>query len=136
MIGVVTGNTSSTSVVVPGRAEPVDIGVYSVDAGFFPTMGVRTIAGRVFDERAADDMTTPVPEDPAAERALVARGGHIVVNEAGVKRLGFKNAQEAVGKTLRYGVKDEYGGLMNVTIIGVVADARFRTVKTAIEPIM
>ena len=135
-IGVVTGNTSTTSVVVPGRDDPVDIGIYGVDAGFFPTMGVRTIAGRVFDERAADDMTTPVPEDPAAEKALVARGGHIVINESGAKRLGFKTAQDAVGKTIRYGVKDEYGGLMNVTIIGVVADARFRTVRTAIEPIM
>lgn len=136
MIGVVTGQTSTTSVVVPGRADPVDIGVYGVDAGFFPTMGIRTAAGRVFDERPADDMTTPIPEDPAAERALVARGAHIVVNESGAKRLGFRNVQDAVGKTIRYGVKDEYGGMMNLTIIGVVADARFRTVSTAIEPTM
>jgi putative ABC transport system permease protein len=136
MIGVVTGNTSTTSVVVPGRDDPVDIGVYGVDAGFFPTMAIKTLAGRVFDERAADDMTTPVPEDPAAERALVARGGHIVINEAGAKRLGYKTPQDAIGKTIRYGVKDEYGGLMNVTIIGVVADVRFRTVRTAIEPTM
>jgi putative ABC transport system permease protein len=137
MIGVVTGNSSFTSVVVPGRHDPVDIGVYGVDAGFFPTMGIRVIAGRVFEEnRPADDMTTPIPEDPAAEKALVARGGHIVVNEGAVKRMGFKSAQEAIGKTIRYGVKDEYGGLMNLTIIGVVADARFRTVRTAIEPTM
>jgi putative ABC transport system permease protein len=99
-------------------------------------MGIHTIAGRVFDERPADDMTTPVPEEPAAEKALVARGGHIVVNEAGAKRLGFKVAQDAIGKVLRYGVKDEYGGMMNLTIVGVVADVRFRTVRTAIEPTM
>ncbi|MFS2108426.1 ABC transporter permease [Sphingomonas sp. Sphisp140] len=136
MIGVITGQTSTTSVVVPGRADPVDLGIYSVDAGFFPTMGIRTMAGRVFDERAADDMTTPRPEDAAAERALVARGAHVVLNAAGVKRLGFKTAQEAIGKTIRYGVKEEYGGMMNLTIIGVVADARFRTVRTAIEPTM
>jgi putative ABC transport system permease protein len=135
-IGVVTGQTSTTSVVVPGREDPVDIGIYGVDAGFFPTMGIHTIAGRVFDERPADDMTTPVPEEPAAEKALVARGGHIVVNEAGAKRLGFKVAQDAIGKVLRYGVKDEYGGMMNLTIVGVVADVRFRTVRTAIEPTM
>jgi len=136
MIGVVTGQTSSTSVVVPGRDMPVDIGVYGVDAGFFSTMGIRTVAGRVFDERPADDMTTPIPEDPAAERALVARGAHIVINEAGAKRLGYKTAQDAVGKTIRYGVKDEYGGMINLTIIGVIADVRFRTVRTAIEPTM
>ncbi|MBB4840059.1 putative ABC transport system permease protein [Sphingomonas kyeonggiensis] len=136
MIGVITGQTSNTGVVVPGREDPVDLGIYGVDAGFFPTMQIRTIAGRVFDERPADDMTTPVPEDPAAERALVARGGHIVINESGVKRLGFKTAQDAIGKTIRYGVRDEYGGMMNLTIIGVVADVRFRTVRAAIEPTM
>jgi len=135
-IGIVTGQTSTTSVVVPGRDDPVDLGIYGVDAGFFPTMGIRTVAGRVFDERPADDMTTPLPEDPAAERALVARGAHIVVNEAAAKRMGFKTAQDAIGKTIRYGVKDEYGGMMNLTIIGVVADARFRTVRIPIEPTM
>ena len=136
-IGVVTGQTSTTSVVVPGRDQPVDMGVYGVDAGFFPTMGIRPVAGRLFEEnRPADDMTTPRPEDPAAEKALVARGGHIVINEAGVKRMGFKSAQDAIGKTIRYGVKDEYGGMMNLTIIGVIGDVRFRTVRTAVEPTM
>jgi putative ABC transport system permease protein len=136
-IGVNTGNTSNTSVLVPGRPDPVDIGIYSVDAGYFPTMGIRTIAGRIFDaDRPADDMTTPFPEDPKAEQALVDRGGNIVINESGVKRLGFANARDAVGKTITFGVDDKYGGSMKLTIIGVVADSRFRTVNTPIEPIM
>jgi putative ABC transport system permease protein len=136
-IGVNTGNTSNTTVGVPGRAEPVSIGIYGVDAGYFNVMGIRTVAGRVYDKaRPADDMTTPVPEDPAAELALAKRGVNIVINEAGVKRLGFASPQDALGKTLRYGIKEEYGGNMPATIIGVVADSRFRTVKTPIEPIM
>ncbi|WP_066800595.1 ABC transporter permease [Sphingomonas soli] len=136
-IGVNTGNTSTTLVTVSGRTEPTDIGYYAVDPGYFATMGIRTVAGRTFDRnRPADDMTTPIPEDPAAERALAARGANVVINEAGVKRLGFASAQEAIGKTLRSGVREEYGGSMTLTIVGVVADSRFRTVNTPIEPII
>lgn len=136
-IGVNTGNTSSTSVTVSGSADPKDMGTYAVDPSYFATMGIRTVAGRLFDRsRVADDMTTPVPEDAAAETALATRGANVIVNEAGAKRLGFASAQEAIGKTLRYGVDEKYGGVMTLTIIGVVADSRFRTVLTPIEPII
>ena len=136
-IGVITGNTSSTSVKVVGRPDPVDIGIYSVDAGYFPTMGIRTVAGRVFDKnRVADDMTTPEPEVTAAEIAMAKRGGNVVANETGVRRLGFASARDAIGKTLRLGVKDEYGGSMTLTVIGVVADARFRGATNPVEPIL
>ncbi|MET0308164.1 MAG: FtsX-like permease family protein [Sphingomonas sp.] len=136
-LGVNTGSSSTTAVIVPGHPDPVKIGIYGVDGGYFQTMGIRTLAGRVFDaNRPADDMTTPRPEDPKAEQALVNRGGYIVLNEAGVKRMGFANPQDAVGRTIKYGVEDKYGGTMNLTIIGVVADSRFRTIATPIEPIM
>ncbi|AJP72156.1 ABC transporter permease [Sphingomonas hengshuiensis] len=136
-IAVNTDNTSSTTVRVTGRSDPVDIGIYSADPGYFPTMGIRTLVGRTFDRnRPADDMTTPFPEVPAAEKALAARGANVVINEAGVKRLGFASPQAALGKTLRYGTKDEYGGSMLLTIIGVVADSRFRPINTPIEPIL
>ncbi|MES2988781.1 MAG: ABC transporter permease [Pseudomonadota bacterium] len=136
-MGVNTGNTSSTTITVSGSSDRTDIGIYAADPGYFPTMGIRTIAGRVFDRnRPADDMTTPTPEDEAAEEALAVRGGNVVINEAGVKRLGFATAEEAIGKTLRYGIDEKYGGAMTLTIIGVVANSRFRTVQAPIEPIM
>ncbi|RYD55871.1 MAG: FtsX-like permease family protein [Sphingomonadales bacterium] len=136
-IGVNTGSTSTTSVTVSGKADPTQIGVYGVDPGYFRTMGIATIAGRVFDRnRTGDDMTTPVPVNAAAEIAVNMRGSGIVINQAGVKRLGFASPQDAVGKTLRYGTDEAYGGSTTLTIIGVVADSRFRTVKTPIEPIM
>jgi len=136
-IGVNTGNSSSTMIAVQGRPEPIDIGIYAVDADYFPTIGLRTVAGRVFDRnRVMDDMTTPDPIEPAAEIAMAARGGNIVVNESGVKRLGFTSAREALGKVLEYDRGPELGGIMRLTIIGVVADARFRSVSRPIEPIM
>lgn len=136
-MGVNTGNQSSTSVTRAGHPDPIDIGVYGVDDGYFATMGIRTVTGRVFERgRLMDDATTPDPEDLAAELALAARGANIVINEAGVKRLGFASAQEALGKVLTYGVEPRFGQSMNLTIIGVVSDSRFRGIDTPVEPIM
>jgi len=136
-IGIATGNSSSTGVQVPGIAEPVTIGTYAIDYKFLPTMGVKLLAGRLFDEnRPMDDSTTPFPEVPDAERALVARGANIVVNELAAKRMNFRSAAEALGRQVKMGYDDDYGGVLPVTIIGVVQDSRFRSVREPIDPIM
>jgi putative ABC transport system permease protein len=78
----------------------------------------------------------PFPEDPAAERALVARGTNVVLNELAVKRLGFGTPQQAIGKTFKTLVNPEYGGLIGSTVIGVVQDSRFRSIREPIDPII
>jgi putative ABC transport system permease protein len=135
-IGIATRNNTNNGIQLPGRTEPVTIGSYSVDTGFFDTMGIRPVAGRLFDRsRPADDSTTPFPQDPVAERALVARGINVVANELAVKRLGFKSAQEAIGKQVLTSVDPEVGGVMPTTIIGVVPDSRFRSIRDPLDPI-
>jgi putative ABC transport system permease protein len=137
-IGVATQNNSNTGVQVPGRAEPVTLGQYSVDTGFFETMGIKLVAGRSFEEgRPADDMTQPVGPDPEWERELAKRGVNVVVNELAVKRMGFGSPQDAIGKTVKAAfVSEEQGGLVPATIIGVVQDSRFRSVRQPIDPIL
>jgi putative ABC transport system permease protein len=137
-IGVATDNQSNTGVQIPGKAEPVTVGQYNVDTGFFRTMGIKLVAGREFDPgRARDDSTRPFPTDPAAERAFAARGVNVVVNELAAKRMGFASAQAAVGQSLKAALTDpEYGGSVPFTIVGVVADTRFRSVREPVEPIM
>ncbi len=136
-LGVNTGSTSTTGVMMPGNPKTIDIGTYPIDTGFFRTMGIRLVAGRTFDvNRARDDQTTPFPVDDAAERALVARGANVVLNELGVERLGFGSPQQAIGKTFKVGADDKYGGTMVVTVIGVVTNSRFRSVRIPVEPIM
>ncbi|MGQ0558592.1 MAG: ABC transporter permease [Sphingosinicella sp.] len=136
-IGVATDNNNNSGVMVPGRSDPVNIGQYQVDEGFFDAMGMTLIAGRWYDvNRPLDDMTTPFPQDLAAERALAARGANVVINELAARRLGVSNPADAVGRTFRAAVVDNEVGLVPVTVIGVVRDARFRSMRETLDPIM
>ena len=137
-IGVATDNNANSLVQVPGRAEPATIGNYSVDPGFFETMGIELVAGRLFDEnRPADNMNLPYPSTPEAQRALVARGANLVINEFAARRMGWQNPADAVGKTVQVTFVDpEQGGLVPSRIIGVVRDSRFRSIREPIDPIM
>ena len=136
-IGVATDNNSNTGVMVPGRADPVPIGIYGVDTGFFDAMGLTLAAGRWFEEsRPLDDMTLPYPPDAAAEKAMVERGGTIVVNELAAERLGYKDPAQIVGKTFRAALVETELGLVPVTVVGVVKNSRFRSIRQPLDPIM
>ena len=135
-IGVSTKSNMGRSVYVEGRPDPINIGNYPVDENFFRTMGIDLIAGRGFDpNRPADRMD--VETSPEVARALAARGGNAVINELAARRLGFANPARAVGKQVRVllGVEQD-SGLVPVTIIGVVKDTRFRSIRQPLDPIM
>jgi putative ABC transport system permease protein len=136
-IAVSPGNNSVTSVQVPGQPNVVDLGTYGIDPAFFQAMGMRLVAGRNFDERQArDDATTPAPIDMDAERALVARGLNVIVTEEAVRRMGFRSPQDAIGKEIRAGLTVDELGLVPSTIVGVVNDARFRSIRDPLQPIL
>jgi putative ABC transport system permease protein len=136
-IGIATHNQNNTGVKVPGTAQPVTIGQYTVDPGFKDAMGMTLLAGRWFDDnRPLDDTTLAYPPDPAAEKALAQRGANIVVNELATKRLGLQRPADAIGKTFEAGLVSNEAGWVPATIVGVVKDARFRSVREPIEPIM
>ena len=136
-IGVAPGNNSVTSVYLPGNPRGIDLGVYTVDADFYPTMGMRMLAGRNFSERVAmDDSTTPFPTDRAAEQAFARRGTNVVVSESAARRLGFRDPQQAIGKPISAGLTLPEFGLVNASIVGVVRDARFRSIRDPLQPIM
>jgi putative ABC transport system permease protein len=137
-IGINTPNTITNDILPPGSARPVEISSYAVGAEFFQAMGVELLAGRFFDpNRPGDDATIDPERREESIRAIVARGVNIVVNERAARQLGFQDPRLAVGRQLRASIynSDTYG-LTPVTIIGVVRDSRFRTVRSAVEPIM
>ncbi|MGZ8283812.1 MAG: ABC transporter permease, partial [Allosphingosinicella sp.] len=118
-------------------SEPTTIGIYQVDENYLGAMGMEMVAGRWFDaRRPMDDMSLPYPPEPAPQQALAARGGSIVINELAARRLGFRDPADAVGRTFRAGLVQNEFGLVPVTVIGVVRDARFRSVRLPLDPIM
>ena len=137
-IGIATSNSMNIGVEIRGRAEPVNIGWYAVDPKFFQTMGIKLMAGRNFDPaRPMDDATLPFPDDPAATKAMNARGANIILNELAARRMGFKDPAGAVGQSVKVSAfdSDQYG-LTTLNIVGVVQDSRFRSIREPIDPIM
>ncbi|WP_442679686.1 ABC transporter permease [Sphingomonas sp. ASY06-1R] len=138
-IGVGTRNSSNMGAKGPGQTEAQTIGTYRVDTGFFRTMEIPLLAGRTFVEgRAMDDTTLEgFPPKEADLAALTRRGFNVVVNELATKRLGFRSPAEAIGKVVRAETgSDASDSATPVTIIGVVKDSRFRSIRDPLEPIM
>ena len=96
------------------------------------------MAGRTFSERQAlDDTTLPLDsEDPEAEVAALARRGYnVVINALAARRLGYRDPADAVGRTLLADDGDvETVGRTPVTVIGIVGDSRFRSIRDPVAP--
>ncbi|MGY4398237.1 putative ABC transport system permease protein [Sphingomonas sp. UYAg733] len=134
-IAVDNGRHSATGVQLAGRPEKIQLGVYGVDPGFVPAMGMKLLAGRNFIEnQPMDDASLPLPVTPEAERALVQRGVNILVSAEAARRLGYANPADAIGKQIGTSLVDDSLGLVPSTIIGVVNDVRFRSAREPIQP--
>ncbi len=84
---------------------------YFVDYNFIKQYGLKVIAGRGFSKNFAGDLRESM-----------------IINEAAVKKLGFTNPQEAIGKHFR-----QRGS--NGLIIGVVKDFHFHSLHEEIQPL-
>jgi putative ABC transport system permease protein len=134
-LGVAARNKSIMAVKAPGSDQMTDIGVYGADPDFFPTMGMRLLAGRLLSERYAKDLISPPGQGEVDSSWLVARGANIVVNRRAVQQLGLRDPAAAVGKQIRVGI-DDPASLVPATIVGVVEDIRIRTARDEIEPLI
>ena len=137
-IGVATWGMENMVVTAPGAAESIEFELHRVDPGFFRTMGIPTMAGRTFDaNQAMDESTLGGDGDDAAAAAMARRGYNGVLNALAARRLGYRNPSDAIGKTLLADDGDvETVGRTPVTIIGVVGDTRFRSIRDPVAPMM
>jgi putative ABC transport system permease protein len=136
-LGISTQNNRNDGVLIPGSTKQITIGDYQVDAGFLDAAGLKLKAGRWFDpNRPADDQTLPLQSDPAAEQAIASRGVNVVINELAARRLGYKSPQDAIGKVFRSNIYSKGVSATNLTVIGVIGDANFRSVRDQIQPLM
>lgn len=95
-------------------ADNKQVFINSVDADFTQTLGVQTIAGRVFSPQFTADSNTS-----------------FVINEEAVKQFGFPSAQAAVGKWLAMDVEGEQ---YRFNIVGVVKSFHFNDLHQSIQP--
>ncbi|MEG3086430.1 ABC transporter permease [Sphingomonas sp. PB4P5] len=133
-IAVATDNRMNQSVMLPGKPTPLTLGSYSVGFDYPETMGMKLLAGRTLQrDRAMDDATVADVPDDAKEKALVARGMNVMVNESSVRQMGFASPQAAVGKQIRMSFVDPKNGTVPATIVGVLGDTRFRSAREQVE---
>ncbi len=123
-IGVNTDQSSTAAIKRTAEADPVRVGTYAVDGGYFNAMGIELLAGGLFRENQPVGDTAP-----GGERAAAPRDRNVVLNALAARSLGFRDPGQAVGQRLLS--EDAL-----LTIIGVVKDSRFRSVRESIEPIM
>jgi putative ABC transport system permease protein len=89
-----------------------EVKMVQADEGFFPTYGVKMVAGRNF----------------APERGL-ADTNSFLVNEAALAVLGLKSPQEAIGQQMQYGNRSGQ-------LVGVFNDFHFESMHQRILPII
>jgi len=96
----------------------------SVSPGYFQTLGMRLLAGRDFDER--DEQPLKI-EELAPWRTAIA-------NEAFVRKYLDGNPASALGR--HFGFGRDPGTPMPIEIVGVVSDAKYRSMRGEVEPQM
>jgi putative ABC transport system permease protein len=89
----------------PASVKPIQLGYHKVDPEFFPTYGVKPLAGS----------TGTLRRDAA------------LINEAAMRPLGFASPARAVGEVLRSGGK-------SYKIVAVVPDLHFRSLHRPVRP--
>ncbi len=94
--------------------------------GFLEAYDIKPLVGRTFDEAYGTDAIVPIPEEE--DRIGSAS---VVLNVSAIQRLGFGTPEEALGKVLRADVFR--AGNYDLTIIGVVPDMYFRSVKFGVR---
>ncbi len=85
--------------------------IYRVDANYLSTLGIKLIEGR--------NVSPDFPGDSSS----------VVINQAAVRELGLGNA-DPIGKTIVRSGRKEY------TVVGLVADFNYASVKDKVAPLM
>jgi len=118
--GVSTSNSLPVAGLGTGGSETVDISGnpiqvttarLRVEADYLDVYGMQLLAGRNFDKKDRADTIRPV-----------------ILNEAAIKKFGWKDHATAIGKPFRMGSQQG-------SIIGVVKNFHFSSLQDAIEPL-
>jgi putative ABC transport system permease protein len=122
--------TSGVGPVIYNGGERVVLGNVNVDIGLFELLGIDLAAGRYFSEDFGADKT---PKD-----AKWAVPESIILNEAGVAKLGIASPQAAIGEmvTINHpsGAVRTFSGEHSAQIVGVVKNFQQGSVRNDYYP--
>jgi len=99
---------------------------YSVDYGFMEAYDISPLAGRTFNRDHGTDQIVPLPE---GENMIGTAG--LMINETAMRSLGYSSPEQALGKVLQADLFQV--GLYNMSIVGVIPDIYFRSIKHGIR---
>ncbi|TQV89368.1 FtsX-like permease family protein [Aliikangiella coralliicola] len=120
--------TNNTTVKAPGQ-EQLIMPYNGVDYEFFQNFGIALESGRYFSEEFANDtLVYQTDENPVTK-------GNVILNQTAAKRFGW-TAQEAIGKVLEFNANQDGSSKIDATVIGVVKDYHFESVREELKPII
>ena len=132
---VVAGGMSANFAMQPGQPV-VTMNLGPMDVGFFEMHGLRPLAGRFFDRNRGQDVVLERMGESGVYQPT------IVLNETGARKLGFKNAQDAVGKTVSWGRwsaspgAGQFPPMAGSQVVGVVPDFTLQSIRNQISPMI
>lgn len=133
-VGLSTITVPFTLLEGPAGAQP--IWILGVDDGFFGTYETPLIAGRNF-AAAQDRESRLLPWssfDVAAVDPQATSTSNVILNASAARQLGFSAAADAIGRQLRSGNSGFTGLVETATVIGVVADTQYFSLRTEPRP--
>jgi putative ABC transport system permease protein len=101
----------------------------STKEDFFRTYGARLVAGRYLDRHHGSDASPPPTEIANGAAPAAGPPANIVMNATAIRMLGFRDASDAIGKTV---LTD--GNPSTLNIVGVVDDLHLFSPHQPVKP--
>ena len=99
------------------------------DFNFINTLGAELSTGRVLSDNFADDKADLFTVEGAQK---ITGNKNVVINQQAVKRVGYATPEIALGKQINMALDPD--GLVPLTIVGVVEDISYESVRRPMEP--
>jgi putative ABC transport system permease protein len=105
-------------IIDPERNKKVPVDLFCIDHDYIQTMGMTIIAGREF--------LREIPTDTSEA---------FILNETAVSVMGYKSAEDAIGKPLHWNIWGR-NSLKRGQVIGVVKDFNIKSLREKLSPVV
>jgi len=126
-----SGQIYAEGVFEDSKNAPV-MDIQIIDHDFIRLMGVQFVKGKNLKRGKTINVEEAYNNDPI--NYLKTRKREYIINETALRMIGWKNAQEALGKRFSWG--NGFVDLQKGKIVGVIKDYHQETMKNLIDPLV